>query len=102
MAGLTRSTEQHYERPAVPASGVGDRPAFHERDPQAQLDQLRRDMLDAKVEIRSALETLVIKHGIPAIEINRAIQGYANDMLCDLEYEVKRELNREIEDRDPV
>jgi hypothetical protein len=34
--------------------------------------------------------------------VNKAIAGYADDMLSDLVYELESELNREIEARDPV
>ena len=71
-------------------------------DPQERLDRLKRDVLDTKVEIRSALEKLAQKHGILAREVNQAINGYADDMLSDLVYELERELNREIEERDPL
>lgn len=71
-------------------------------DPSDRLDRLRRDVLDAKVELRSALERLAEKHGISARDVNKAITGYADDMLSDLVYELESELNREIEARDPV
>ena len=71
-------------------------------DPRDRLDRLRHDLLDTKVELRSVLERLADKHGIPAREVNKAIAGYADDMLSDLVYELERELTREIEAHDPV
>jgi hypothetical protein len=69
------------------------------RDPVAELDQLAHDKLDAKVEIRAALEGVAEKHGIPISEVNAAVRGYAEDMLGDLTYELERELTHEIEGR---
>ena len=72
------------------------------RDPVAELDQLARDKLDAKVEIRAALEHVAEKHGIPISEVNAAVRGYAEDMLSDLTYELERELTRDVEARDII
>jgi hypothetical protein len=86
----------------LPAGWAIDHLLGSRSDPQTRLDQLRRDMIETKVEIRSALEKLARKHGIPAPEINRAIRDYADDMLSDLVYELERDLNRAIEDKDPI
>ena len=67
------------------------------RDPQAQLDELARDKLDAKVEIRNVLERLAAKHGVRAREVNATMRGYVDDALADLAYEVERTLVREVE-----
>jgi hypothetical protein len=85
----------------LPAGGVTRAPPRN-HDPQEHLDQLRRDVLDTKVEVRAALDRLADKHGIAAREVNRAVHDCADDMLSDLVYERERDLVREIEDRDPI
>jgi hypothetical protein len=72
------------------------------RDPRERLDELRRDKLKAKAEIRQVLDRLAAKHGLAAREINRAIEGYVDDMLNDAAYELERQLTHEIEERDPI
>ena len=63
---------------------------------------MRRDALSTKAVIRSALDELAARHGIPARDIAYAIEGYADDMLSDAVYNVERGLERELEDEDPV
>jgi hypothetical protein len=72
------------------------------RDSQERLDHLRRDKLEARAEIRAALDRLAAKHGLAAREIDRAIEGYVDDMLNDAAYELERQLAHEIEERDLV
>ena len=36
------------------------------------------------------------------VAVDQAIYSHADDMLLDLVYEVERELNREVERRDPL
>ena len=71
------------------------------RDPAERLSALRQDVLDAKAEIRSSLERLAEKHHIPMREVNRSM-GWADDGLADLIYETERELEHEIEEREPA
>ena len=56
---------------------------------------MARDKLEAKAEIRAALDRLAAKHGASARDINYAIDGYADDMINDALFEVERELNAE-------
>jgi hypothetical protein len=69
--------------------------ATSRRDPREQLEQLARDKLEAKAEIRAALDRLAAKHGASVRDINYAIDGYADDMINDALFEVERELNAE-------
>lgn len=69
------------------------------RDPADRLAALRDDVLEAKAEIRSTLERLAEKHGIPMTEITQAM-GSVDDGLSDLVYEHERALILEIEDED--
>jgi hypothetical protein len=71
-------------------------------DPQERLKDLARDKLEAKVEIRAALDRLAIRQGLAARDIGQAVQGYADDMINDAAYERQRTLEREIEARDAV
>jgi len=71
------------------------------RDPPERLAALRQDVLDTKSEIRAALERLAEKHHIPRREVDRSM-GWADDGLGDLIYDTERELEHEIEDRNPV
>lgn len=68
------------------------------RDPVEELDQLARDKLAAKAEIREVLDRLADRHGIPHSETNAAVHGYVDDMLSDLTYEVEGELTHDLEE----
>ncbi len=67
------------------------------RDPREQLSTVRDDVLEAKAEIRAALERLAEKHQIPMEEVTRAM-GSVDDGLSDLVYDAERELVLEIEE----
>lgn len=67
------------------------------RDPVEELDELARDKLAAKAEIREVLDRLADKHGISHSETNAAVRGYVDDMLGDLTYEVEGALTHDIE-----
>jgi hypothetical protein len=71
-------------------------------DARGRLKALRRDVLSTKAVIRSALDELAAKHGIPRKDVDYAVEGYADDMLSDAIYNVERGLERELEDEDPV
>ena len=73
-----------------------------QRNPRERLDQLHRDALDAKAEIRAALERLAARHRISAKDISYAMDGYADNLLDDAIYNVKRELEHASDDEDPV
>jgi hypothetical protein len=68
------------------------------RDPVEELDELAKDKLAAKAEIREALDRLAEKHGISHRETNAAVLGYVDDMLGDLTFEVESELTHGIEE----
>jgi ribulose kinase len=69
------------------------------RDPRDRLAMLREDVWDAKAEIRSTLERLAEKHGLPMKEVTQAM-GAVDDGLSDLVYDHERALILEIEDED--
>jgi hypothetical protein len=71
-------------------------------DARGRLDSLRRDVLTTKAAIRSALDELANRHGIPRKDIDYAVEGYADDMLSDAIYSLERALERELEHEDPV
>ena len=71
-------------------------------DARSRLDALRRDVLTRKAAIRSALDELAIRHGIPRRDVDYAVEGYADDFLSDAIYNVERALERELEHEDPV
>jgi len=71
------------------------------RDPGERLSALRQDVLDAKSEIRAALDRLAEKHHIPPREVDQSM-GWADDGLADLIYETERELEHEIQDQNPL
>ncbi|MBV8193638.1 MAG: hypothetical protein JOY64_04355 [Alphaproteobacteria bacterium] len=71
------------------------------RDPQERLTALKADVVEAKARIRAVLDDLAERHGLPAKDIDDAM-GYADDMLSDAIYSAERDLEQEIEDRDPV
>jgi hypothetical protein len=72
------------------------------RNPLDRFDQLHRDALNAKAEIRNALDRPAARHRISATDIAYAMDGYADNLLDDTIYSVKRDLEREIEDEDTV
>ena len=80
--------------PAAWARGFG---MISNRDPAEQLEEIKRDKLDAKHEIWLALDRLAEKHGVPAREVNEAVWGYVDNMLDDVMYEVVSELEDEID-----
>ena len=84
----------------LPLPAYWARESLSSRDPQAELDLIARDTLDLKFAIREKLEEFAAKHRISMREVNNAMRGYADDMLADLSYEVVREIQREIEERD--
>jgi hypothetical protein len=71
-------------------------------DPVERLERLRRDVLTTKAAIRTALDELADRHGIPARDIDYAVEGYADNMLSDAIYNIETGLEREIEQEDPV
>jgi hypothetical protein len=71
-------------------------------EPRARLATLHRDLAVAKARIREALDQLAERHGIPARDINYAMEGYAEDLLSDTIYNIERELEREVEAEDPA
>lgn len=65
-------------------------------DPRERLDALAHDKLEARREIRQILDRLAGKHGLAPREIDRAVQGYLDDMLNDIIFELERDLGRTI------
>ena len=76
--------------------------ATSRRDPREQLEQLARDKLEAKAEIRAALDRLAFRQGASLRDIDHAMERYADSMIADAIYEVESELQREIENQDPL
>jgi hypothetical protein len=72
------------------------------RDPREHLTQLNRDMAATKVAIRSILQQVADRHGISPRDVTYAMDGYADNLLGDLVYNLERELEHEIEKEDPV
>jgi hypothetical protein len=66
-------------------------------DAQEQLEQLRKDKLEAKYEIRQVLDKYAARHGIDAKDVNGLIYGYVDDLLSDLFYDKEEELRDEVE-----
>ena len=71
------------------------------RDPSDRLAALRRDATEARAAIRAALDALAARHDITPKDIEYAM-AHADDLLADAIYNVERELEREIEGREPV
>jgi hypothetical protein len=71
-------------------------------DARGRLDELRRDVLTTKAVIRSELDELAKRHGIPRKDVDYAIESYADDMLSDVIYNLERALEQELEHEDPV
>jgi hypothetical protein len=60
--------------------------------PRDELVQLRRDKLDAKVEIREVLEKYARRHDVEFDEVTKVVQGYVDDLVNDLFFEREDEL----------
>jgi hypothetical protein len=71
------------------------------QEPKDRLRHLQADRLEAKAQIREALERLAERQGIAQKDVTYAM-AYADDMLSDLIYSVERELEHEAEAQDPV
>ncbi|WIM09510.1 hypothetical protein [Enhydrobacter sp.] len=66
-------------------------------DPRERLEALARDKQEAKVEIRRVLDRFAEKHGLAPREIERAAQGYVDDLLDDAAFEREQALAHAIE-----
>lgn len=89
---------QQLRLPAGWANGFG---MLSRRDPGEDLDRLKRDVVDAKAAIRIILDGVAERHGVPVVEVNRAM-GLVDDLLSDLAYDVESALTDEIEDLDRI
>jgi hypothetical protein len=67
-------------------------------DAEERLQEIEKDKVQAKYEIRQVLDRVADKHGIRAKDVNHLVWGYVDDMLSDLFYEKEGELTREIEE----
>jgi len=65
------------------------------RDPIAALEEIRRDKFEATYAIELLLDGLAEKHGISHAVIAKAVQGYVDDMLGDVFFELEEELRGE-------
>jgi hypothetical protein len=72
--------------------------------PHERLAELRADLSETKARVRLLLEAVAVKYDIPAKDVSYAIDGYANDVLSDLVFGIKRNLDHGAEaeaSRDP-
>jgi hypothetical protein len=67
-------------------------------DPAERLQQLEKDKIEAKFEMRQVLDKYADKYGIAPKDVNELIWGYADDMIGDLFYETEEALRAEIEE----
>ena len=67
------------------------------RDPHDRLAELERDVGTTRSKIRKALEELAERHRISYRDVTYAMEGYAEDLLSDVVYNTKREIEHEIE-----
>ncbi len=65
------------------------------RDPIAALEEIQRDKFEATYAIELLLDRLAEKHGISHTVIAKAVQGYVDDMLGDVFFELEEELRAE-------
>ncbi len=71
------------------------------RDPRDRRDALVQDGLDAKAEIRAALDRLAEKYNVPAADVTDAM-GWVDDGLEDLLYDIEQSLVQEMDGEDPA
>ena len=67
------------------------------RDPRDRLAALHRDMAISRAQIREALDELAVKHGVSKRDVTYAMEGYAENLLSDVVYNVERAIAHEIE-----
>lgn len=65
------------------------------RDPIAALEEIERAKADALYAIELLLDGVADRHGIKHEVIDKAVAGYAEDMLGDVFYELEEELRGE-------
>jgi uncharacterized protein (UPF0335 family) len=70
-------------------------------DPIERLEELEKDRIQAKGDIREILDRLAEKHGAAVREVTTAMLSI-DDTLSDLLYDQERMLQHEIEDLTPV
>jgi len=67
-------------------------------DPAERLQQIDKDKLEAKHEMRQVLDKYADKYGIRPRDVNDLVWRYADDMIADLFHAKEEELRREIEE----
>jgi hypothetical protein len=68
------------------------------RDPIAELEEIQRDKIEATYAIELLLDRLAEKHGIHHTIIAKAVEGYVDDMLGDVFFDLEDELRGERDD----
>jgi hypothetical protein len=58
------------------------------RGPRDRLADLHRDVAPTKTKIRAALDELADRHRIPQRDVTYAMDGYADNLLSDVVYNV--------------
>lgn len=64
-------------------------------DPNAELERLARDKLDAKAEIYATMKRLADRHGISLLQVNGVMLDYIDDALGDLTFLREQDLERD-------
>ena len=59
------------------------------RDPRERLTALHRDMALTRAKIRDALDELAAKHGVSKRDVTYAKEGYADNLLGDVVYNIE-------------
>jgi hypothetical protein len=62
-----------------------------------RLEALRADVVGTKFQLREMLECLSKRHGIRQVDLDAAMEYYANDLLADLTFRVELHLENKIE-----
>jgi len=68
------------------------------RDPIAALEEIERDKVAATYAIELELDRLAEKNGISHTVIAKAVEGYVDDMLGDVFFELEEELRAELDE----
>jgi hypothetical protein len=67
------------------------------RGSSERLEALRADVVGTKFQLRGMLERLSKRHGIRQVDLDAAMECYANDLLADLTFRVELHLENETE-----
>ena len=68
------------------------------RDPEVELERIKRDKDDLRHDIRVVLDRYAEAHEISPKAVNELMWGYVSDLISDFFFDRKEELRAEVEE----